>query len=182
MWWALFFMDISVTNSGPNDGSASSLSVEDRVDRLESQLWELRSLLRASGIVKGAQKDSHAITGNLEKVSPKGQPSHSIERWFSPFIPFVRNWVLGPLGIIRSVSWLRRMTILVLGAAILLSNWWLPLTSFWILGGIFERLVILVLAGIWWYLLVGGWSPFFRDKRRTLGKTGSTWWFGSRAS
>jgi len=177
-------MEPTVNTSAPDDGSLRSLSVEDRIDRLESQVWELRLLLRGSEVGTNGQKSSQATKDQLAKASPdsKKSPPIALDSFLSPINSVFRNWVLIPLGIIQSISWLRRMLILVLGAAILLSNWWLPLTSFWILGGIFERLVILVLAGIWWYLIVGGWSPFFRDKKRNLGKVGSKGWFGSRAS
>jgi hypothetical protein len=177
-------MEPSVNTSGPSDESLRFLSVEDRIDRLESQVWELRSLLRAAEVGTHGQKASQANKSQLAKTSPDSKTSASLalDSFLSPINSFFRNWILIPLGIIQSISWLRRMFILALGAAILLSNWWLPLTSFWILGGIFERLVILVLAGIWWYLIAGAWSPFFRDKKRNLTKAGSNGWFGSRAS
>ena len=184
MWWALFFMDPFVNDSNPENERIGSFTVEDRIDRLESQVWELRALLHASGQGTPPPNDLQPASNRLSNLTrnPGGKPSSSLEKVLFPINRFMRNWVLAPLGFVQSISWLRRTFLLLVGGAILLSNWWLPFSGVWVVGGIFERVVILVLAGIWWYMVLGARSHFPREKKRYFAKPSPTGWFGSRAS
>ncbi|RLT18163.1 MAG: hypothetical protein DWI28_05060 [Planctomycetota bacterium] len=167
-------MDTLLTHDTANPETVRPLSMEERVDRLEDQVWELRSKIN---------KLSHPNRPTPVPV-PKARQVDLSSVWvfLSRVGSLLGLWIMAFLGLIRSWSWLRRGLVLLLGGAILFSNWWLPFSGVWFLGSVFERLVILLLAGVWWYLFVGG--NIKRPWDKAMPKKGSRFfgWFRSRAS
>ncbi len=167
-------MDVTLTHGPVKSETLPPLSMEERVDRLENQVWELRSKVNK---LSGSTKKSPAPTLRIRSGNLTG-----IWVFFSRIGGLLGLGIMAFLSLIRSWSWLRRGLILLLGGAILFSNGWLPFSSVWFFGGVFERFVILLLAGVWWYMFVGGnfrrpWVKATHQKgRRFFG------WFRSRAS
>ncbi len=167
-------MDEHLTPGAANSETIQPFSIEERVGRLEDQVWELRSKINK---LSYPSKTSHY-------PSPLIRPTG-----FAPVMLFLAKvggwlgiWIMALLRPFRSWSWLRRGLVLVLGGAILLSNWWLPLSGIWFLGNLLERLVILLLAGVWWFLIMGGkisppWNNPIQQKGSRFFR-----WFSSRAS
>lgn len=166
--------------SGPQGGQVPPEGLIERLDRLEKEVARLRAdftQIDQKGPNRVDPKEQTRSNPELkipfpagakepkkvqlpEKISPGKNEQIALKG------PGNRNFLgmaIGALGWLFSalsqalkcilIPWVRNILLCILTFGILFSDWWVPMSSVWVLGPIWERLVLLVLAGVWWWLL-----------------------------
>lgn len=166
--------------SGTQGGQVPQEGLVERLDRLEKEVARLRADFAQVDLKGPNRVDQKAQRGGNpelkipfpsgDKESTKGQLPEKEPQGKNDRIglkgPRSRNYLglaIGALGWFFSalsqafkfilIPWVRNILLCLLTFGILFSDWWVPMSSVWVLGPIWERIVLLGLAGIWWWLL-----------------------------
>ncbi len=136
--------------------------IEDRLEHVEKEIRQLREEISRPGILTLPEAALFSLKPPahdpaVELAHPTG--FRAVLIWAAD----IARWaiaILSPLLKFCLVPWVRNMVFGSLTMAILFSDWWLPFSSVWILGALWERTVILLMAGMWWWLL----ALYFADR------------------
>lgn len=129
--------------------------IEDRLDHVEKEIRQLREEISRPGILTLPE----AALFSLKSPAPQIAADLSHPSGYQAVLSWgldIARWALSIAArLLRFclVPWVRNIVFGFLTMAILFSDWWLPFSGIWILGALWERTVLLLMAGVWWWLL-----------------------------